>query len=188
MSGAERSHTRQSQFARIMSFAKGSTHRLQPAPRAGICHHLHGSANSAPPIARVAIADSASDQCTPIRRPARPTEMPLKARRPRLAMLNRPMTRPRLSGGELDQGLRHGVEGQFQESRGKQEAERERIVGCQREDRKRSTPQHGEHDRGARPRRQQSPAFEHHARQQPAAGIGGQFYCYRSPAHHVHSS
>jgi hypothetical protein len=44
-----------------------------------------------------------------------------------------------LVGGriDLDQGLRHGVEGQFRESRGKQEAERERIVVRQREDRKR---------------------------------------------------
>src|ERR1700681_4280663 len=75
------------------------SYELQSALRAGICPHLHGSANSAPPIARVARADSASDQCTPIRLPTRPTEMPLKARRPRLAMLNRPMTRPRLSGG-----------------------------------------------------------------------------------------
>ncbi len=46
-------------------------------------------------------ADSASDQCTPIRLPSRPTETPLKARKPRLAMLNRPMTRPRLSSGAL---------------------------------------------------------------------------------------
>jgi hypothetical protein len=48
-----------------------------------------------------------------------------------------------LVGGriDLDQGLRHGVEGQFEESRGKQEAERERIVVRQREDRKRGAPQ-----------------------------------------------
>ena len=44
----------------------------------------------------------------------------------------------------------------------------------QREDRQRGAPQHGQHDRGARPRRQQSPAFEHDAGQQPAGGIGGQ--------------
>ena len=63
--------------------------------------NLQGMASRPAAIAKVARADSASDQCTPIRLPSRPTEMPLKARRPRLDMLNRPMTRPRLSGGAL---------------------------------------------------------------------------------------
>jgi hypothetical protein len=36
---------------------------------------------------------------------------------------------------QLDQTLRHGVEGQFEESRGKQEAESERIAFYEREDR-----------------------------------------------------
>jgi len=39
------------------------------------------------------------------------------------------MTRPRFVRRriQLNEALRHGVEGQFQESRGEQEAERERI-------------------------------------------------------------
>jgi hypothetical protein len=49
--------------------------------------------------ASIAVAERPSDQCTPIRLPSRPTDTPLNARSPRLAMLNRPITRPRLSGG-----------------------------------------------------------------------------------------
>src|SRR6267143_1015288 len=46
-----------------------------------------------------AAALKASDQWMPIRLPPRPTVTPLKARSPRLAMANRPMTRPRTSEG-----------------------------------------------------------------------------------------
>ena len=44
--------------------------------------------------------------------PISPTVMPLKARSPKLAMLNRPSVRPTdfLMCVELHQGLRHGVE------------------------------------------------------------------------------
>ncbi len=46
-------------------------------------------------------ADSASDRCTPIMLPTSPTETPLKARNPKLAMLNKPITRPRKPSGAL---------------------------------------------------------------------------------------
>ena len=52
-----------------------------------------------PPSSRAPTAPATSARRSGCRR--RPTEMPLKARKPRLAMLNRPMTRPRMSGGAL---------------------------------------------------------------------------------------
>src|ERR1700680_967654 len=52
-------------------------------------------------MASTASAAAASDQCTPTRPPIRPTVTPLKARNPRLALLNRPSTRPRIGGGAL---------------------------------------------------------------------------------------
>ena len=62
----------------------------------------YGRASSPPAIASMAIAASASDQCTPIRLPRTPTETPPKARKPRLAILNKPITRPRISTGQCD--------------------------------------------------------------------------------------
>jgi hypothetical protein len=72
---------------------------MEGAGGAASLKNVHRSASNPAATANVARADSASDQCTPIKLPNRPTEMPLRARKPRGAEARVAHRRKRPLGG-----------------------------------------------------------------------------------------
>ena len=119
---------------------------------------------------------AASERSTPIHAPSTPTVKPLPARRPSMAVLKRPTTRPRLPAGRqhLDEGLGHGREGDVEDAGGDQEDHRGSVAVDHREERHDRGPEAGGDDGGAGAAAEGGDALHEGGADHRAHGVGGE--------------